>query len=155
MNIFVLHRDPIQAAIWQCDKHIVKMPLESAQLLTTAVHTAGGLSPYKPTHIHHPCTRWVMASRQHFDWLTLHGLALCLEYSNRYGKTHKCQSVIEQARTQRHLIEENGWTQQPQAIKDEKYHRDDVVVAYREYYKGDKAHFATWKKNQPPWWPNF
>lgn len=36
MNIFVLDKNPVIAAQLQCDKHVVKMIVESAQMLSTA-----------------------------------------------------------------------------------------------------------------------
>jgi len=90
MNIFILDRDPILAAQMQCDKHVVKMVLESAQILSTI---NGG--PYKPTHQNHPCVLWAKAGKDNWDWLWYHALALCIEYTRRYGKPHKCREVIE------------------------------------------------------------
>ncbi len=150
MNIFVLDTDPITAATQQCDKHIVKMPLECAQMLCTAIALNGGHTRYKPTHKNHPCTVWTRDSRQHFDWLVEHGLGLCWEYTARYGKIHACQEVIEATRLQRSCIEDNGWSTQPQCMPDQ-YKTDDVVQAYRDFYIGEKG-FAKWKRNQPTWW---
>jgi hypothetical protein len=150
MNIFVLDTDPISAAKQQCDKHVVKMPLECAQMLCTAIVLNGGHARYKPTHKNHPCTVWTRDSRQHFDWLVEHGLGLCWEYTARYGKIHACQEVIEATRLQRSCIEDNGWSTQPQCMPDQ-YKTDDVVQAYRDFYIGEKG-FAKWKRNQPTWW---
>ena len=89
MNIFLLSLCPIEA-VQQCDKHVVKMPIESAQMMCTAGHGS-----YKPTHQNHPCTRWATLSEANFEWLTAHALALCDEYTYRYGRRHKSQDVIE------------------------------------------------------------
>ena len=95
MNIFVLDEDPWTAAISVCDRHSVKMPLETAQLLCTSLATHGVLdTPYKPTHKNHPCTQWASLNRSNFDWLVAHGYALCRTYELRYGKKHNCLEVI-------------------------------------------------------------
>ena len=90
MNIFVLSENPIKAARLQHDKHILKMVLETAQMLCSAFENA----PYKKTYINHPCTVWARTSRNNFDWLVLHGLALATEYTYRYNKTHASEKVI-------------------------------------------------------------
>ena len=63
MNIFMLHQEPQIAAQYHCDKHVVKMILESAQLLCTALNEAGVPMPYRVTHKNHPCSIWVRESR--------------------------------------------------------------------------------------------
>ena len=92
MNIFVLDYNPTRAAKMQCDKHVVKMALETAQLLCTAF--PGGTAPYKLTHFNHPCAIWCRESLKNYNWLIDHGIALCDEYQHRYGKTHKSKEVI-------------------------------------------------------------
>ena len=152
MNIFVVDNDPIVAGTVLCDKHIVKMPLETAQMLCTAVNEYGGDSPYKSAYVNHPCTVWARSSYDHFMWLCNHGDALCWEYRARYGRRHKCHDIIQHCRkVGRWLMPRNGWSTQPQCMPD-KYHDTDVVTAYRQYYQGDKAYMATWKQNQPDWW---
>ena len=82
MNIFVLDTDPTIAAQMQCDKHVVKMPLECAQMLST-VHRHYGSDDfqlYKSTHKHHPCTLWAASSRANYAWLFDHFRALNDEY---------------------------------------------------------------------------
>ena len=74
MNIFVLDKDPKKAATQQIDKHIVKMPLESAQMLCAALARHGREdTPYKATHKNHPCTLWAGESQGNFRWLVKHG----------------------------------------------------------------------------------
>jgi Pyrimidine dimer DNA glycosylase len=145
MNIFVLDTNPVTAAQMQCDKHVIKMCLETAQILSTV---CGG--PYKPTHAKHPCTLWAAANRTNFNWLVRHGLALCAEYTARYGKRHKCQAVIESIAPPAWLpIGVSDFVQcMPDEFKDK-----DPVVAYRKYYHS-KAAFATWKTSPPYWWQN-
>ena len=82
MNIFILDEDPIQAARMQCDKHVVKMPLESAQMLSAAHRTIDydtlptDSKIYQVSHQHHPCTKWVMKSLANYMWLWNHFKAL-------------------------------------------------------------------------------
>lgn len=154
MNIFVLDADPNVAAISQCDKHVVKMPLETAQLLCTAAFLNGASGVrYKPTHAKHPCTLWTAASRANFDWLVIHGLALANEYRRRYGKTHASEAVILDTAKCASLMPACGSTPFAQAMPDE-YRCDDSVVAYRRYYLGAKAAIATWRQPAAPpaWW---
>ena len=72
MNIFVLHKDPKIAAQMACDKHVIKMILETAQMLCTAARTKGAWAPYKQTHKKHPCTLWAAATKANWVWLTTH-----------------------------------------------------------------------------------
>lgn len=152
MNIFILDKDPKKAAKQQIDKHIVKMPLESAQMLCTALSSHGqSATPYKPTHKKHPCTIWASQNKANFNWLVEHGIALCEEYTSRYGKRHKCQDVIEWCSRNSSIIPEGGLTEFAQAMPDE-YKSKDSVLAYRKYYKGEKSRIATWKQNKPSWY---
>ncbi len=155
MNIFVLDTDPVRAAEYLCDKHVVKMALETAQLLCTALASYGGDVPYKPTHRNHPCTLWASTSRANFDWLAAHGDAICREYARRYeGREHKSRAVIVRAREQFARLPSGSLTAFAQAMPDE-YRRADPVAAYRAYYSGAKARFATWRAPAaaPDWWP--
>lgn len=142
-----------RAARYHCDQHIVKMPLETAQILCAALHRHGIAAPYKATHAKHPSVIWAGDSAAHFAWLRDFGLALCSEYSFRYGRRHKCQDVIESL-PEDPPIPDKGWTDPPQAMPEE-YRDDDAVTAYRRYYRGDKAQFAgkgpaKWSKRRAP-----
>ena len=88
MNIFYLHSDPVVAAQKQYNKHVVKMILESAQLLCSAHHMLDSEIdvPYKLTHKNHPSAVWTRQSKQNYAWLYFHMLALGDEYTKRYGK---------------------------------------------------------------------
>ncbi len=142
MNIFVVDTNPVAAAQALCDKHVVKMILESAQMMSTII---GG--PYKPTHANHPCTIWAR-KRTNFEWLSKHALALCHEYTLRYGKFHKCQAIIEElsVKSIQLPIGCSGFVQcMPDCFKHE-----DPVFAYRRYY--NSKGFAVWKDGGEPWW---
>ena len=109
MNIFVTDPCPIQSARNLPDKHIVKMPLETCQMLAIIYsdwyYGVGKLykqdgTPYRTAHgafRSHPCTIWAAANQYNLAWLIMHGLALCNEYTARYDKVHTCQDVIHQA----------------------------------------------------------
>jgi hypothetical protein len=100
MNIFWLSPDLEEACRWHVDTHVVKMPLEHCQLLSTAIHlSTTKVSPetkiYKPTHANHPCSIWARESLD--NWLLLRDFTelLCKEYSHRYRKIHACLEVVE------------------------------------------------------------
>ena len=109
MNIFVTDRCPIQSARNLPDKHIVKMPLETCQMLSIIYsdwyYGVGKLyksdgTPYRTSHgafRNHPCTQWAAANQYNLAWLIAHGIALCNEYTARYHKRHTCHDVIRQA----------------------------------------------------------
>ena len=151
MNIFVLHNDPSTAAQMQCDKHVVKMILETAQMLCTVAHGKDFVAPYKATHKNHPCTLWAALSVQNWNWLVDHGLALCAEYTKRYGKIHKSQQHIEWCQQIPITLPSIGLTPFAQAMPVE-YKDSCAVTAYRAYYHGEKARFAKWKTQPPSWW---
>lgn len=153
MNIFILDNDPEKAAQQQIDKHVVKMPLETAQLLCAAYEP--GAAPYRRTHYNHPCAIWTRQSEENFEWLVVHGRALCDEYALRYGKRHKSGEVIEWACDNKNKLyfPYTGLLPFAQAMPEE-YKNPDPVIAYRTYYRKGKSAIATWKHPaQPPtWW---
>lgn len=142
MNIFLLHRSPRKAAHYHCDKHVVKMILETAQLLYSAhwVLAPEGLPPtsYKKTHANHPCALWVRASLDNYLWLAILGMELCFEFTYRYGNTHKTQSHLEWLVGHPPAgIPDVGITMLPQAMPDD-YKHPNAIVAYRTYYRENK-----------------
>ena len=152
MNIFVLHRDPSTAAAMMCDKHIIKMVLETNQMLCTVASAQGYQAPYKPTHATHPCTLWAAETMQNWNWLLQHSRALCSEYTRRYNRTHKSQAVTEWAEGLDIELPNMGQTPFRLAMP-AKYQSEDAVTSYRAYYLGEKSGFAKWKLgNVPSWW---
>lgn len=147
MNIFVLDLDPTKAAQYQCDRHVVKMVLESAQLLCSAHESA----PYKRTHYNHPCAVWTRSSMSNYKWLLSHAYALAAEYKQRYGKEHKCVEVLDWCRDNDPMILDLGLTPFAQAMPDQ-YKNEDPVVAYRSYYIHEKNKIAKWKHGNVPAW---
>jgi hypothetical protein len=149
MNIFILDNSPVTSAEMMCDKHVVKMILESAQMLCSVQTTE---APYRRTHFNHPCTKWVRESKSNYQWLISHSYALCKEYTNRYLKVHKTQSVIDWCDVNRPVLPCGGLTPFAQAMP-VKYKDENAVKAYRAYYLGEKSGFAKWKNgNQPSWY---
>lgn len=95
MNIFVTDSSPIVSAKNLDDKRLVKMVLETAQMLSTSMHVCGAPNPpYKITHKNHPCSVWARSTKSNYQWLLDHFVALCDEYTHRYKKTHKCASLL-------------------------------------------------------------
>ena len=151
MNLFVLDQDPVAAASYHCDKHVVKMVLETAQILCTVLNQHNIQSPYRATHHNHPCTRWAGMSKDNFLWTKRLGEALGWEYARRYNKLHKSAFVIDSLEIP-DTLSDKGLTQFALAMPD-KYKDEDPVKAYRRYYQGEKSAIAQWKDGQlPHWW---
>lgn len=153
MNIFYLDKNPAKAAEMQCDKHIVKMILETAQLLSTAHYELDGESPaYKPTHKNHPSAIWVRSRASHYLWAYKHMLELGREYTRRYGKTHK--TIREHSTALKKLPKAlqydcSVFIEPPQCMPDECKH-DDTVIAYLTYYNHKADEWA--EKGSPMKW---
>lgn len=151
MNIFYLDENVEKCAQYHCDKHVVKMILESAQLLCSAHWVNSKEAPYKLSHKNHPCAIWVRESFSNYKYLCDLGLELCKEYTYRYGKRHKSQDVIEWCVTNNVNICDKGFTEPPKAMGDE-FKVKDVIESYRNYYRLAKKEFATWKNRNIPEW---
>lgn len=174
MNIFVLDNDPRVAANYMCNKHVVKMIVESCQLMSTAHHVLDGqvisrtakngrkfgtYEHVRPgfkflrcTMINHPCTIWTRSSKQAYYWLWEHTNELLKVYRSRYDKIHAYDDMMQYSliHAPRNI---SGCTMAPfaQAMPDQ-YKREDAVEAYRAYYIGEKSRFAVWPDNQTPKW---
>ena len=159
MNIFYFDECPVVSAEAQPDKMLVKMPLETAQMLCTAHRVldgddyadANGL--YKEAYKNHPCTIWARESWDNYQWLYKHFIALGDEYKHRYGREHASITKLKDALYfHPDNIEDKGLTPLAQAMPDE-YKDDDPIKAYRNYVIHEK-HYAQWNKNrkQPTWW---
>lgn len=145
MNIFVLDFNPRTAAMFHCDKHVVKMVLETAQIISTV--TGEG---YRPTHLNHPCTKWARESAANFSWLRHLGVYLGNEYTRRYFKRHKSSYVIENSRAPDSLPK-TGMTPFALAMPDE-YKQECPVASYRAYYLGEKNHMLKYTNCEVPNW---
>ena len=161
MNIFYTHTDPTIAARNLPDKLVVKMILESAQVLSTAHHILDGASAensdvlYKPTHKNHPSCVWVRECSNNYLWVYRHFKAMCAEYTERYGKVHMTEKKLLRALSSvpKSIDRVSPMTEVPQCMP-EKYRTSDPVSSYREYMQGTK-HYAKWGKipdRRPKWW---
>ena len=149
MNIFFLDKDPVKAAQLQCDKHVVKMVLETAQMVSTAVRNQGHDVGYKSAYPKHPMTIWVNKTNDNFAWALEHGLALGEEYAHRYNKIHASHFVLLKIEDLNIKGNANYMTTPPQCMPD-KYKSKDYIQAYRNYYLGDKKRFAKYTNRKPP-----
>lgn len=177
MNIFYLSEDPNEAARWMVDRHVVKMILETAQLLSTAHRVLDGEETvsivngrkkkkwiiktderdavlYSATHINHPCAIWARQSVENYNWLFDHFIALGQEYTYRYDKIHKSFGVRSlMLSAPPHNLKDWDWTTPPSAMAPEYVViPNDPIVNYRNYYKLGKAKLHSWKRRDPPDW---
>lgn len=154
MNIFVLDSNPIICAQYHNDKHVVKMIIESTQLLSNAVILSGFDSPYKLSHKNHPCTKWVCKSMYNWFWLYTLTEALNDEWKYRYDHDYN-HKAFDVAQTLHHpILPDIGYTPFALVMPDQ-YKCDDTVESYRQYYIHDKLHLDKWTKRKvPDWWVN-
>ena len=160
VNIFYLDEDPVIAAKMQCNKHVVKMSCETAQVLCSAFNP--GEAPYLRSHYNHQHAIWARESRDNYRWLLIHGLALCKEYTERYGKIHASEKVIKWCFRNAYRIDfpKEGLTTPPYAISPDMNCRTLIsefdslsrVEQYHLYYIMDKSHFAVWPEGKMPQW---
>lgn len=148
MNIFCTDNDPIKSAENLDDKRVVKMILECAQMLSTAMHEVGAPGPpYKKTHVNHPCSIWARTTSENYRWLLEHMAALCIEYSDRYpGRTHKCEQLIAIFDEATEYIPAGGLTPFPNCTIYKE--NADTIQAYRDFmvHKWDND------KRKPTWY---
>jgi len=159
VNIFYLHWDPETCAKAHCDKHVVKMILEYAQLLSTAHHEVDGIPSidcYKATHKNHPSAVWARTNRCNYRWLWQLLKATCKEYTHRYGKVHATErkGIVDNLRYCPYMLPlGKGMTTIPQCMPDDYKLDYSTIQAYRDYYQGEKAYMAKWtKRPSPVWW---
>ena len=159
MNIFFLHKDPQWAANALCDKHVPKMLLESAQMLSTAVqkYTDRIEELYKPAYPNHPMTKWVGFNRDCFRWALENAVFISQEYCKRFKKLHKSSKIINTIYDNNYIddIPDGFFKEPPQCMPDQYKLRSDLYVkAYRKYYQGEKEYFAKWERgvSAPDWW---
>jgi hypothetical protein len=180
MNIFILDNDPVIAAQEQCDKHVVKMIVESAQMLSTVHRMLDGVMErrpsksgamlqywklndqrenilYKACHFNHPSTVWTRESKANYQWHYKHFIALCDEYTYRYGKVHstdtKLRIALQQIPTN---IPEKHMTPFKLAMgSNPECMLEDAVESYRRFYETKQKRFTMiWTKRPVPKWFN-
>ena len=180
MNIFYLHHDPETCAQMHNDKHVVKMILEYAQLLSTAHRVIDGVEEqalsksgrkqkvwrladerekviYKASHINHPSAKWVRHNATNYSWLFEMWVELLREYTYRYDKVHSSERLVEHlANIPKNIPHNNGWTAPWRAMPDEfKVSRstpDYTIESYRAYYLGAKVKMSRWTNRPMPEW---
>ena len=179
MNIFYVDESPIDAAWALVDKHVVKMILESAQLLSTAHRVLDGVEfegktqtgrkakrwlladsreavLYSATHINHPSAVWCRNSIENYNWLVDHFYELGYEYTYRYGKIHKCfqGDLAYMLQSPPHNLKDYEWTPMPFCMAPEYIISEDPLTNYRNYYRIGKLNLHKWTNRQPPEWIN-
>jgi hypothetical protein len=174
MNIFYLHNDTKICAEMHVDKHCVKMILEYAQLLSTAHRVLDGVEYldsssgrrikrwkldssyepilYKATHINHPSAVWVRQSYDNYIWLHSLLVELCKEYTYRYGKMHKCETIglVNTLSYAPFNIPVKVFTEPTPAMPDEYIVKGDSIQSYHNYYNGAKVKLFSWKNRSVP-----
>lgn len=179
MNIFVTDKDPVVAAQNQCDKLLIKMILEQAQLLCTAHRMLAGQEYsdvisghrktawilhdivadsvlYRATHHNHPCSMWIRASDDNYKWGYQHFVAMCDEYTHRYNKVHKSDTRLRQ------ILADfpNAITLGPlvkfvkcMGASPESLAIEDPIEAYRHFYQTKQTRFKMiWTNREKPEW---
>lgn len=177
MNIFYVDSDPEVAARNMVDRHVVKMILETAQLLSTAHRVIDGeeyvgqsqsgrkakrwrLSGnadaimYAATHINHPSAVWVRENSANYNWLYDHLLALGREYTYRYGRTHltidKLKDILKDA--PQNIKQSNVMSKMPSCMDKQYIVSLDPIINYRNYYNYGKTDLLRWSNRPPPKW---
>ena len=177
MNIFYLSNDPVEAAQAHLDKHVIKMILEYAQLLSTAHRIIDGSERvvlsnsgrkkkvwelndqrdellYSATHINHPSAIWARSSSCNYEWLYRLFCATCDEYTHRYGKVHLTDSKLRNVLKHhpKHIGKSKAWVGPTPAMPDECKVAGDPLASYKRYYIDKKADMAKWTNREPPEW---
>jgi len=174
MNIFVLDKKPKKAAQYHNNKHVVKMVVEAAQMLSTTHRVCDGVEYtdksrsgrnikrwklehnddiiYKAVHVNHPCTIWTRQSAGNYNWHYNLFVALCDEYTYRYGKIHETDTKLREIlATPPRNLPEGGLTEFAQAMPE--YCKDkDSIKAYRNYYMYEKTDLNVWVRRSTPKW---
>ena len=157
MNIFFLSRKTRQCARWHCDKHVVKMILESTQLLYTTQHERGGSAAvsesapicqstgrrgYKACHKNHPSAIWGRESLAHYSWLIWLAKDLVAEHSFRFSPKQVHASLVHlewlEANPPPELLTKTIWVRDPPPAMPEEYRCGDSIASYRAFYNGSK-----------------
>lgn len=167
--------DPKICAEMHLDKHVVKMIIEYAQLMSTAHRfldgeeytdlTANGRrikrwrmnddfenQLMKASHINHPSGIWCRTTDTNYKWLYNMWTHLLDEYTYRYGKIHACARLRGTLEALPNNIRQGGFTPPTPAMPDDVKIPNDVLKSYQNYYIQNKAHFAKWSKRPVPFW---
>lgn len=171
MNIFFLSKNARECAIYHCNKHVVKMILEYAQILCTTHRLIDGIDApeirkgykklpddresilYKPTHPNHPSVVWTRQSVHHYRWLFELYSELSMEYTHRYHKTHASWTKLHDVLCDPpRAIANAPFICPPPAMPDQCKVPESVVESYRKYYRDEKRGFCVWTNRPIPEW---
>ena len=179
MNIFFFDQDPVVCAQAHCDRHVTKMIVEYAQILSTAHRLLDGEESvqksktgrkqkvwtlpdsrdetlYKATHVNHPSCKWTRVSDANYRWLYSTFLALLAEYKYRYGRDHACTRLISPLNSSPNSIPGGDftppWRAMPDQYKVDKSDPQYCQKSYRDYFNTEKQHIARWKDRPVPSW---
>jgi len=161
MNLFILDTNPEKSAEYHTDKHVVKMPTETAQMISFVYRDMRYWSDDVPefmmgfskTHYKHPCSIWIRESLSNFKYACTLGMALYNEYQFRYNKPDKhqrCKNIFEFGLSNPPKIKDIGLTPFALAMDDKYIKHESAVLNYREYYRTGKQHLYTWTKRKKP-----
>ena len=164
------------------DRHVVKMILETAQLLSTAHRVLDGKEIiiegwtdefgtrhrkkkllvlddhrdsilYRATHINHPSAVWCRQSVENYNWLVDHLFALGDEYTYRYGKKHlTIEKLGYMIQSPPFNLKAWDWTPMPSCMDKQYIISDDPIINYRHYYVNGKSRLKKYTKRRPPAW---
>ena len=161
MNIFAIESDKhgkidwIKSAQSQDNYRVVKMILESCQILCTVLNEQGVDAPYRSFNPKHPSCLWASESSANFENLVLHCLALIGEYAERFGKDHKCIGVLEEILN---LYDQKRFKKSdPTPLKmamPESFRGSSIVESYRRYY-ASKPRMRYPKDKVPGWFVKY
>ena len=162
MNLFILDKDPHQSAIYHTDRHIVKMPTETAQMISFVYHDKqlwnkeipGFIMQFSKTHYKHPCSIWIRESLSNFLYACSFGIELYKEYQFRYqqpDKHERAKSIFQFAFENPPNLKDKGLTEFAKAM-DKEYICSDAIESYRNYYRQGKIHLHSWKNRNKPFW---
>lgn len=154
MNIFWLDVKLKKAAREHVDKHVVKMLVEYTQLLSASSRLSGLEQGYRLSHAKHPCTLWLLESRENWELLYILTEYLYEEYKWRYDEMGRHKSYTMLKTLKMPPLPKVQFTEPPQCMPD-KYKDANLITAYRNYYIGEKAYFAKWRYRDMPEWFNY
>jgi hypothetical protein len=177
MNIFYLSNSPKECAEMHCDRHVVKMIIEYAQLMSTAHRVLDGEEYIdttsngrkikrwrmkderyenglmKASHVNHPSNIWARSNNNNYMWLYYMWRALCLEYTHRYGKHHACEKYAGLIQNiPKNISLEYNKTEPPPAMPDYCKVPGNSIASYHKYYINEKVRFARWTNREIPLW---
>ena len=155
MNIFIVDWNHTICAQWHCDKHVVKMPLESTQMLSTVHHRYSADGPYLPVHQKHPCTLWAGKTRANYHFAFVLYKVMLFEYYSRYMKKHGASKHMKALEKGINFIPYGRMTKHPQCFSGHDELKTDEfypIEAYRNFYRVDKSKFARYKYTERPKW---